>query len=142
MNTKKFWIAFVVVFVLLEITNYLIHGVMLSSTYSSEGVKEVFRPEEEMMGKMWIMWVADLVWSFFFVFIFVRGYQNRGIMEGIRYGIYIGFFFSFVYAYGSFAMYPLPYSLILQWFLIGLVQTIILGIVTAVIYKPKEAAAA
>jgi hypothetical protein len=103
-------------------------------------VKEVFRPEEEMMGKMWVMWVADLVWSFFFVFIFVKGYQNRGIMEGIRYGIYIGLFFSFVYAYGSYTMYPLPYSLILQWFLIGLVQTIILGIVTAVIYKPKEAA--
>lgn len=141
MNTKKFWIAFVVVFVLLEITNYLIHGVLLSSTYSSEGVKEVFRSEEEMAGKMWIMWVADLVWSFFFVFIFVKGYQNRGIMEGIRYGIYIGLFTSFVYSYGSYAVYPLPYSLVLQWFLIGLVQSIILGIITAAVYKPKEASA-
>ena len=139
MNTKKFLIAFVVVFVLLEITNYLIHGVILSSTYAEEGVKQVFRSMEEMQSKMWIMWVADLVWSFFFVFIFVKGYQNKGIMEGIRYGVYIGIFVSFVFAYQSFAMLPLPYSLTFEWFITGLIQCIILGIVAAVIYKPKEA---
>jgi magnesium-transporting ATPase (P-type) len=137
MNTKKLWGAVAVVFVILEITNYLIHGVMLSSTYSSEGVKEIFRPEEEMMSKMWIMWITDLVWSFFFVFIFVKGYQNKGIIEGVRYGIYIALFMSFTYAYGSYVMYPLPYSLIFQWFLVGLFQCILLGIVTAAIYKPK-----
>ena len=139
MNTKKFLTAFVVVFVLLEITNYLIHGVILSSTYAEEGVKQVFRAAEEMQSKMWIMWVADLVWSFFFVFIFVKGYQNKGIMEGIRYGVYIGIFVSFVFAYQSFAMLPLPYSLTFEWFIAGLIQCVIIGIVAAVIYKPKEA---
>ena len=139
MNTKKFLTAFVVVFVLLEITNYLIHGVILSSTYAEEGVKQVFRATEEMQSKMWIMWVADLVWSFFFVFIFVKGYQNKGIMEGIRYGVYIGIFVSFVFAYQSFAMLPLPYSLTFEWFIAGLIQCVIIGIVAAVIYKPKEA---
>jgi magnesium-transporting ATPase (P-type) len=91
-----------------------------------------------MMSKMWVMWVTDIVWSFFFVFIFVKGYQNKGVMEGLRYGVYIGLFFSFVFAYSSYAMYPLPYSLIFQWFLIGLIQSVVLGIVTAVIYKPKS----
>jgi hypothetical protein len=139
MNAKKFWIAFVVVFVLLELMSYLINGLILSSTYSEEGVKQLFRPEEEMQSKMWIIWVTDLIWSFFFVFMFVKGYENKGIMEGVRYGIYIGLFFGLVMAYQSFAMFSMPYSLALTWFLVSFVMSIILGIVAAAIYKPKAA---
>ncbi|HEY6907005.1 MAG TPA: hypothetical protein VI230_06020, partial [Ignavibacteriaceae bacterium] len=69
MNTKKFVLAFIVVYVLLELSNYLIHGVILASTYAGEDLKQLFRAD--MMSNMWIMWVTDLIWSFFFVFFFV-----------------------------------------------------------------------
>ena len=141
MNKQKFWIAFIVIFIILEVTNFLIHGTLLSSTYQSEGIKEIFRNMEEMESKMWIMWLTDLIWAFFFTFIFVKGYENKGIMEGIKYGIYIGIFVSLVFSYQSYVVYPLPYSLVFQWFIYGLIQCIILGIVAAVIYKPKPAAA-
>jgi hypothetical protein len=141
MNKSKFWIAFVVIFVVLEVTNFLVHGTILSSTYQSEGIKEIFRNMEEMESKMWIMWLTDLIWAFFFTFIFVKGYENKGIMEGIKYGIYIGIFVSLVFSYQSYVVYPLPYSLVFQWFIYGLIQCIILGIVAALIYKPKPATA-
>ena len=140
MNKQKFWIAFIVIFVILEVTNFLIHGTILSSTYQSEGVKEIFRNMEEMESKMWIMWLTDLIWAFFFTFIFVKGYENKGLMEGVKYGIYIGIFVSLVFSYQSYVVYPLPYSLVFQWFIYGLIQCIILGIVAALIYKPKPAA--
>lgn len=139
MNTKKFWIAFVVVFVLLELMNYLIHGVILSSTYSEESVKQLFRPQEEMQSKMWIIWLTDLIWAFFFVFVFVKGYENKGIIEGVKYGVYIGLFFGLVMSYQGYAISPMPYSLALTWFLVSFVQCIILGVVAAAIYKPKVA---
>ena len=88
MNTKKFVLAFIVVYVLLELTNYLVHGVILASTYNSESVKELFR--SDMMSNMWIIWVTDLIWSFFFVFFFVKGYENKGIMEGTALRILYG----------------------------------------------------
>jgi magnesium-transporting ATPase (P-type) len=141
MNKSKFWIAFVVIFVVLEVTNFLVHGTILSSTYQSEGIKEIFRNMEEMESKMWIMWLTDLIWAFFFTFIFVKGYENKGLMEGIKYGIYIGIFVSLVFSYQSYVVYPLPYSLVFQWFIYGLIQCIILGIVAALIYKPKPATA-
>lgn len=140
MNKQKFWIAFIVIFIILEVTNFLIHGTILSSTYQSEGVKEIFRNMEEMESKMWIMWLTDLIWAFFFTFIFVKGYENKGLMEGVKYGIYIGIFVSLVFSYQSYVVYPLPYSLVFQWFIYGLIQCIILGIVAALIYKPKPAA--
>jgi len=40
-------------------------------------------------------------------------------------------------AYGMYAMLPVPYSLGLQWFIYGWVQTVLLGIVAAAVYRPK-----
>lgn len=142
MNTKKLIIAVIAVFILLEATNYLINMVILSSTYAQPEISKVFRSMEEMNAKMWRMWVADIVWSFFFVFIFTKGYQNKGLIEGVRYGIYIALFMNFMAAVAQNVVYPIPFSLALQWFIYGSIQCIILGVVTAFIYKPAEAKSA
>jgi magnesium-transporting ATPase (P-type) len=110
----------------------------MGSTFQDPDVSKAFRPEGEMMSKMWIVYLMDLVWSFFFTFFFVKGYENRGIMEGIRFGIYIGLFFSMVVSYQSYVFYPLPYKVVLQMFLWGFVQSILCGIVAALVYKPKQ----
>ena len=137
MNPKKFWIVFIVIFVVYEITNYVVHGLILGPTYMSEEVAPVFRPQAVLNSTMWVRLFTELVWSFFFTFIFVKGYESKGIMEGVKHGIYMGLFYSFVFAYQSYWMYPLPYSLALQWFIFGLIQCVILGILAAMIYKPK-----
>lgn len=134
MNTKKLIIAVVVVFVLLVATNYLIHSVILASTY--EGLTTVFRSKTEMDNLMWRMFIANLIWSFFFVFIFTKGYQNKGLMEGVRYGVYIALFMSFAAAVAQNVVYPIPGMLALKWFIFGVIQNVILGIVTAWLYKP------
>ena len=139
MNVKKFWIAFIVVFIVLEIIGYLVHGVMLAATYESEGIKEVFRSMEEMDSKMWIMWVTDLIWVYFFIFFFVKGYENKGIMEGVRYGAYIGIFVSLVFSYQNYVVLPIPYWLALQWFIFGFIISVILGVTAALIYRPAAA---
>ena len=139
MNTKRFVLAFIVVFVLLEITNYLIHGLILAPVYTSEAVQGVFRAD--MTSEMWIIWITDIVWSFFFVFFFVKGYEKKGLAEGLRFGFYVGIFISFVTAYQGFAIHPIPYSLAFQWFIYGLIQNIVLGISASLVYKKAEAAA-
>lgn len=130
--SKKFWIAFVVVFVVWNILDFLTHGVILSSTYQSEEVMKIMRPD--MQSKMWIFYVVSVIMSFFFTLIFSKGYEGKGISEGIRYGLYVGLLMSTPMAYSSYAMYPLPYSLALQWFIYGIIHFIILGIVVALVY--------
>jgi len=141
MNTKKLIIAVLAVFILLEVTGYLIHSVILASTYMQETISKAFRPMAEMETMMWRMWIADLVFSFFFVFIFTKGYQNKGWMEGVRYGFYIALFMNFSAAIAQNVVYPVPFTLALQWFIYGSIQMILLGVVTAFIYKPAEAKA-
>jgi len=139
MNTKKLLITFIVVYVLLEVMGYLIHGVILASTYKLPEVADAFRSEAEMNSNMWIVWVLDLVWAFFFTFFFAKGYEGKGIMEGLRFGFYMGLFWALVSSYQSYAFVPMPGYLALQWFIFGMIQMLILGVVAALVYKPKGA---
>ena len=139
MNVKKFWVAFVVIFIVLEILGYLVHGVFLGDTYQSEGIKEIFRSMEEMDSRWWIMILTDLIWVYFFTFFFVKGYETKGIMEGVRYVAYMGIFVSLVFSYQNYVVLPIPYSLALQWFIYGFVISVILGVIAALIYSPAVA---
>ncbi|MFQ6114217.1 MAG: hypothetical protein ACE5NG_09020 [bacterium] len=55
---------------------------------------------------------------------------------------WIGLLMSIPMAFNSFATLPIPISLAIQWFVYGLIEFIILGIVAAAIYKPKAEPAA
>ena len=136
--SKKVWIGFVAVFILMEILDYLIYSVILGSTFQS--LQSLWRPD--MMSLQWIYVVITLIGSFFFAFIFSKGYEGKGIAEGVRYGLYIGIWMSVGMAYGTYAMIAIPYSLALQWFLYGVVSYILAGIVLALVFKSKPKPAA
>ena len=85
MNIKRFVIASIVVIIVIQAVDWLVHGVLLSGWYAE--IKGVWRPD--MMNLMWVQVLATLFFSFMFVFIFTRGYEGKGIPEGIRYGLYI-----------------------------------------------------
>src|SRR6266853_1866872 len=117
---KKLWIGYVVVFVVMVLTNFVIHGVLLSSIYHSDEMKMMMRPEAEQ--RVWIHIVTAAIASFFFTLIFSKGYEGKGLAEGMRYGFYVGMLVSIPMAYDTYAAMPIPYSLALQWFLYGIVQ--------------------
>ena len=132
--SKKFWISFVVVFVAFMLLDILIHGVLLASQY--ESVQQLYRPEGEMM--MWIIWVVEIIFAFFFVLVFQHGYKGTGLMEGVRYGLYIGLMMNIPAAYSTYAVQPIPYSLAFFWFLYGTIGMVILGAITALIYGTEK----
>jgi hypothetical protein len=132
MNWKKLLIAFIAIYVVGGVINFIIHGVLLDPTYQE--LAHLWRPDME--NYRWIQWVSPIFLSFFFVYIFAKGYEGRGIMEGIRFGLVIWAFLSIPSNYGQFMVYPLPYHLVLKWVLADLVVLVILGILAAAIYKP------
>ena len=135
---KKLWIGFIVIFIAMAVLNMIIHGFILSSTYQTDEVSKIMRPESEMNSMMWIYYVVYIIQAFFFAFIFSKGYEGKGIIEGVRYGLYMGLLMATPMAYASYAMYPMPYSLALQWFIYGMIQYIILGILIALVYEKNR----
>lgn len=137
---KKFWIAFLVVTVVMILTNFAIHVGLLGGIYRSPEMSSMMRPEAEQ--QTWIHIVTSIIASFFFTLIYIKGYEGKGIGEGVRFGFYVGMLMAIPMAYDTYAAMAIPYSLALQWFIYGLVQYIILGIVAAAMVGKKSAPAA
>ena len=135
---KKVLIGFVVTFILLEVLDILVHGVILMGAY--QATQNIWRPD--MMQKMWILHIVKIVSSYIIAFIFSKGYEGKGILEGVRYGLYIGVLMSIGMAYGTYAMIAIPYSLALQWFIFGVIEYTIVGIALSLVFGKKETPAA
>ena len=133
----RFWIAVVVVFIAFMVVDMILHVGILSGAYNA--TKEIWRSEEEMDSVMWMMWLGTLVYSFFFVVVFGKGYEGKGIGEGLRYGIFIGLMFSVPMALGTYGSFPITPGIAWGWFLGGMVGNILAGILVAAVYRPARA---
>jgi hypothetical protein len=140
MHVKRFVFASLAVFLLGQVLNYLIHGVFLNPLYQE--TQHLWRSAADMQAHLWIMWVTGLVSSFLFVYIFIQGYEGRGVQEGLRYGFVIGLFVSLPMAYDTYAVMPIPYRMALEWFLLGTIAWMFMGAMAAIIYRVQPAAPA
>ncbi len=127
---KKVWIGFVVVFVVIALLEFIVNEFLLKGAYQETA--QLWRPEAEV--KVWLFFVVYLFEAFFVSIIFSKGYEGKGIAEGARFGFYVGMLLAVPMAYGSYGAMPITYSLALQWFLYGLIEFVIVGIVLALVF--------
>lgn len=137
---KTFWIGFVAVFVVAQLIGFVVHAVWLEGTYQS--LAAVFRPEAEINRMMWMMMAGSVITLFLFCLIFTKGYEGKGIGEGLRYGLLIGLFMSVPMAVDQFVVYPITAELAVIWFITGVINFMILGAVFAAIYRPASSTTA
>ncbi len=133
---KKILIGFVAVFVTLEVLDAIIHAGILGGTYAA--MRNTWRPD--MMSKLWILHFVRLATAFFFTYVFSKGYEGKGIMEGVRYGFYLGVIVSSGFAFGTYSMFDIGKGLALQWFFYSLIEYIIAGVVVSLVFGQKAAA--
>ncbi len=137
MKNKTFWIGFVAVFVVMQGLGYVIHEVMMGDTY--ERLASIFRPEAEMNDMMWMMMVSGTITIFMFCYIFTKGYEGKGVMEGVRFGALIGILMAGPMAIDPHVIYPVPAEVASIWLISGIATLMIAGAVFAAIYKPDTA---
>ena len=131
MKTKRFWLSLLCVFITFEVINFIVHSLILGSAYME--LQNIWRPE--MMEMMWGMYLINLFVCALFVYIFIKGYEGKGIMEGARYGLLIGLLMNTAGAFYQYILYPIPFAIIIQWFVFGMIQYLACGIVAAAVYK-------
>lgn len=138
MNVKRYVIASLAVFVAMLILDFIFHSGLMTPVYDQ--IQGIWRSDAEMMKLMPIGYIFTLLWAFLFCYIFIRGREGKGLIEGIRFGVVMALFYSLISSIWQWTMYPIPFRLVMYWFFFGLVEMAILGIVAAVIYKPVEEA--
>jgi hypothetical protein len=135
MNMKRLLLAIVAAFALIFATDFLIHGFWLNPDY--EATKTLWRPENEMHTHFHWMLIAQFLCAATFVIIWAKGFAGRDIATGITFGLLMGLFQQ-IWAIINYVVMPIPGSLAAKWFFSGLVQAVLLGIVTALIYKSER----
>src|SRR2546425_13355270 len=135
MNTKRWLLASVGVFVVIAVMESFIHGVLLSDMYRATA--SVWRAKPEMQQMMWIFWAGYLVFAPFFALIYVKGYEKGkpGLGQGFRYGLYVGAMLSVMTGFGWYVILPIPPVLGFYWFLATLAEFILVGVVAGLVYR-------
>lgn len=137
MKNKTFWFGYLTVFVVMQGYAYVVHQLMLSETYAS--LSGVFRPEEQIIGMMWMTTVGAILYVFLFCYIFTRCHNSNGLIAGAGFGALMGAFMSIPVAVDQYVVYPLPLSLAAIWLLTGIIGFVLAGVIFAALYKPDNA---
>jgi hypothetical protein len=139
MNMKRLVLAIIVGFVVVWITDFLIHGLWMMADYRA--TQSLWRPEAEMHSYMACFLGAQLLTALTFVLLWTRWAETARLSCAIGFGFLMGMF-SGVWPIVLYAVLPMPGSIACKWFFAGIVQCIILALVTFYVYKPNPPATA
>lgn len=134
MNTPRLLISIVVGFIFISASDFVIHGLWLAPDYKA--TENLWRPEAEMQARFGWMLTAQLLTGLAFVVIWAMGFAGRSLGTGATFGLFMGLAQQ-VWAIMWFVVAPLPAAIAGKWFLSGVLQAIILGIIIAAVYKPS-----
>src|SRR5207245_10494674 len=83
---KRFFLAWLVVFIAWFVGSFIVHGVLLHNDYAA--LPNLFRKEAESQNFFPLMILAHLIMSGAFVWIYARGVEAKPeVGQGVRYGI-------------------------------------------------------
>ena len=132
MNWSRVAIAGVVAGIVRTVYEFILHGMIMSSTYMR--YPEVF--ETEGGGEYWFMILAVLI-AIVMASIYARTLKSwsRGLMGGASFGFCLGWVFFFLPFYSSLVIEGFPYYLSWCWGTIDLIGSVITGAVIGALYK-------
>jgi hypothetical protein len=134
MNSKRFALSTLAVFVTIFVTDFLIHGVLLKGMYSQTA--QLWRSESEMGTYFPIMMLSQLLLAGAITYVFPKGYERKGLGEGVRYGLCLFALFG-AHTLGMIAWLPITVGLLVAWLAAWAVQSLSVGVVCAAVYKAK-----
>ena len=133
--TKRNVLAIIAVFVVWQVLDFLLHGVILKSTY--EATAALWRPMAEM--KMGLMRVVGLVAAVCFVCLYAWLVRPKCWATGLSYGLIFGVGTGFSMGFGTYCVMPIPQSLAVGWFVGSVVNAGVAGLLVGWIVKEPGA---
>lgn len=141
MNCQKWFVGGIVTAIAVFIYQFLVHTYVLGGYYQT--ILELMRPEGEMGMTTFLIWafIADLVLGLGLGYMFIKGYEGKGCVEGFRFGIVAGVVFGFYFQLFHWLVFPGPFMASFYQMIVILVEFTLAGVVFAGMYKPKAVTA-
>ena len=103
MNTQRYLIASIGAAIWMFLYGFVVNAILLRDYWEAGSTAPLMRAEDEVM--MWAIVLSYLLQGFALGFIFTKNYENKGIGEGVRFGLLVAWFIAGLY-FLFFALQP------------------------------------
>jgi hypothetical protein len=132
--TKKFLIAWIVLFVVWMVGSFVIHGTLLRDDYMA--MSSLFRPEADAGKYFPLMIFAHVLLAGAFAWIYQRGRENKAWLgQGVRFGIAVALLTVVPTYIIYYVVQPMPGATAVKQIVFDGCLIIILGAVAAFMFK-------
>jgi len=132
---KKFFIAWVAIFVAWMAGSFVVHGMLLHDDYAK--LSGLFRPEAEAQSYFPLMVLAHIILAGAFVWIYSRGVEAAPwLPQGIRFGIAVALLTVIPTYLIYYVVQPMPGAVVAKQIVFDGILILILGAIAAFIYRP------
>jgi len=136
---KKFFIAWIVIFVAWMLGSFLVHGLLLRDDYAQ--LPDLFRPEAAAQQYFPLMILAHIIMAGAFVWIYSRGVEPRTwLPQGIRFGVAVALLALVPTYIIYYVVQPIPGMLAVKQIVFDGILVVILGVIVAFIYRQPTSA--
>ena len=131
---KKFFIAWLVMFIVYMAGGFLVHATLLAPDYMA--LPTLFRTDEESMPLFHFMVIAHVLMAGAFTWIYARGVEAKPwVGQGLRFGLAVALLCVVPIYMIYYTVQPLPGDLVVKQIVYDTIMTLILGLVVAFLYK-------
>ena len=131
---KKFFVSWIVMFVVAMVGGFVVHGVLLGADYAK--LVTLFRPEADAQKYFLFMILAHVLISGAFVWIYARGLESKPWLgQGLRFGLVVALLTVVPTYIIYYAVQPMPSDLVVKQILFDTVWMLIQGAVVAFLYR-------
>ena len=132
MFNKNIIVGTIAVFITTMVFGFLVFGMALENFYMENIGDVVVRPQgEELME--WLA-IAQLIMAYAFVWIWSQAVNGSGMMEGVRYGLFVGLFLGATEMI-FYAFMPMAKNVMFVNFAGDVVMMIVAGIVLSLVWS-------
>ena len=135
--SKRFAIAWVVLFVAWMIEGFVVHGVLLSGDYLK--LPQLFRPHDDAQGYFGWMVLAHVILAGAFVWIYERGISTERpwLGQGARFGIAVALLTVVPTYLIYYAVQPMPAAMVVKQIVFDAIGVVVLGVIVGWLYRPR-----
>lgn len=130
---RRFFVAWLVVFVVWMVGAVLVHGHLLGADYAS---LPIFRPESDAQRFFPLMILAHAILAGAFTWIYAKGVEARDwLPQGLRFGLAVAFLTIVPTYLIYYVVQPIPQALVIRQIVYDGLLMLILGVVVAFLYR-------